>query len=132
MTSITEIRERQRRVDEAKQSFGQTQQSFAQSQQALAALPEALKRLSRQVGGIRQTIDANQEVSAGTLDVLAQTCVWVERVYDRLDDLTAEQRVTNQLLAELVAVQKSVIQDDVTREQDIVLRQAHKRALGGG
>lgn len=132
MTSIAEIRDRHRRVDEAKQSFGQAQQSFAQSQQALAALPEALKKLSRQVGGIRQTIDANQEVSAGTLDVLAQTCVWVERVYDRLDDLTAEQRVTNQLLAELVAVQKSVIQDDVTREQDIVLRQAHKRALGGG
>lgn len=132
MTSITEIRERQRRVDEAKQSFGQTQQSFAQSQQALAALPEALKRLSRQVGGIRQTIDANHEVSAGTLDVLAQTCVWVERVYDRLDDLTAEQRVTNQLLAELVAVQKSVIQEDVTREQGIVLREAHHRALGGG
>lgn len=122
MSTILDIREKKGQGERV---------SFGQSQQALADLPASMRTLTKSVQSVRRMLEQGREVSAGTLDVLAETCVWVERIYDRLDDLTAEQRVTNQLLAELVAVQKSVIQDDVRVERDSALAEARHRALGG-
>lgn len=51
----------------------------------------------------------------------------LERIHDRLDAVAVESRVTNILLAELVAIHQTVITDDTDAVREAVREEAYRR-----
>ena len=110
---------------------GTTKPSFAQSQQALSELPVLFSTLSAQLADVQKTIRRHAKQSVDPTPVLQETQQWVERTYDVVGDLLVEQRITNQLLAELVGLQRHIINPDDSSLHRVPMAEARRRALGG-
>lgn len=109
--------------------------AFGQSYEAVAQIPQALETLSKQMASVNRMLKQHAEASRvrkEQADADAQyEAGWAERLHDRVDALLVEQRVTNVLLAELVATQKEIIRDDVTFEADQLRARAYRRVRNG-
>lgn len=110
---------------------GTTKPSFAQSQQALSELPVLFSTLSAQLADVQKIIRRHAKQSVDPTPVLQETQAWVERTYDVVGDLLVEQRITNQLLAELVGLQRQIINPEDSSLHRVPMAEARHRALGG-
>lgn len=107
--------------------------SYKQKQDFIEDLPKAIETISRQLKGIqRQLISNDERAEQADMKELKLAEQLHGRLHDRLDALCIEQRVTNVLLAELVAVQKAVITDDISHEREILRSQAYTQVIEGG
>lgn len=105
---------------------------FGQSQEAVAQIPQALEMISKQISSLQRLLRQHAESSKTTSDETdSHANGWAERLHDRVDALLVEQRVTNYLLAELVATQKLIIRDDVTDDARQLRGEAYRRVLNG-
>lgn len=109
--------------------------AFGQSYDAVAQIPQALETLSKQMASVQRMLKQHAEASRlrkerSDADAMHEAG-WAERLHDRVDALLVEQRVTNMLLAELVATQKEIIRDDVTYEADQLRTRAYRRVRNG-
>lgn len=104
-------------------------------QRAAQEIPEALGTISNQIAKMQRVIlqhaDAQERAMKAQADERAYEVGWSERVHDRLDALLVETRVTNHLLAELVAVQKAIISDDTFMARRDIKADAYARILNG-
>lgn len=105
--------------------------SFAQSQQAISELPVLFSTVSSQLADMQKTLRRREKQQVDLSPVLAETQAWVERTYDVVGDLLVEQRITNQLLAELVGLQRHILNPDEPGVHQLPLSEARHRALGG-
>ena len=105
--------------------------SFGKTQQLLTELPAMLQQMQEQSIGLQKSIkwQVNQMSKQSTL--AESQYELTNRVYDRIDALTAETRVTNVLLAELVAIHKSVVSDTNNAERERVRQDAYATVLNG-
>lgn len=105
--------------------------SFGKTQQLLTELPAMLQQMQEQSIGLQKSIKW-QVSQMGKQSTLAESQYeLVNRVYDRIDALTVETRVTNVLLAELVAIHKSVVSDTNNAERERVRNDAYETVLSG-
>lgn len=124
MTNVSDLKQEQRR--------GAIHESpFAKSQQMIKELPAMFQGMQKQMVGLQRIMKEQVSVSQKQSDLLQNEHDLMERVHDRLDALAVESRVTNLLLAELVAVQQSVIHDDVTDEREAIRADVYNKILNG-
>lgn len=75
-----------------------------------------------------------QELDVKSVDELGRLHLTVERVHDRIDSLVVEQRATNMLLSQLLAVHSmiaSVDADEVYRSADMMRSDVYQRIQNG-
>lgn len=104
-------------------------------QNALLQTPEALGMISRQLAGMRKLLldEAERRMASANQSQVEHEhqSGWVERLHDRMDALLIESRVANELLAQLVAIQRSVIPTDTTTDERQIKDAAYHRVLNG-
>lgn len=110
-------------------------QRKADAQRVLLEIPEALGAISSQVGRMHRMLAQHADMQLAQARRVAEEQAyeagWAERVHDRLDALLVESRTTNHLLAELVAIQKSIITDDTFVARRDIKADAYARILNG-
>lgn len=103
----------------------------ARAQMAMAEIPELFKTLGKQQGAIFRAINEQTAVIKDQLKMNTNQRDWTERLHDRIDALAIEGRVTNMLLAELVAVHKSIVKEDITESSEAIRGDAYTRVMNG-
>lgn len=98
---------------------------------AMAEIPDLFKTLGKQQGAIYRAINEQTAVLKDVLQTDINQRDWTERLHDRVDALAIEGRVTNVLLAELVAIHKSVVIEDTTKSSEAIRGDAYNRVLNG-
>lgn len=97
----------------------------------LADMPVLFDTLKKQNTGIYKLLKEQNEMIGKKLATDQSNHDWTERVQDRIDALAVETRVTNYLLAELVAVHKSMLTANIDAERDVIRNEAYNRILNG-
>lgn len=92
-------------------------------------LPVLLKGVHKQMAQMNQllkeqTVASRKEAHAS--DVQLQ---WLERIHDRLDTIAVENRVTNLLLSELVALNRSIITEETDELREEIRNDVYHRVL---
>lgn len=100
-------------------------------QQLLMKLPKVVQGVSKKVTEIKELSEEQLNLIKERQEVGKQQVVLLDRLFDRIGALIQEQRVTNMLLSELVALQRVVIPDDVRHESDVTRLNAYHRVLNG-
>lgn len=103
----------------------------AKAHLAMAELPGLVKALGKQQGGIYRTLTEQTHVLNNILKTDVNQRDWTERLHGRMDALAIEGRVTNVLLAELVAVHKSIVQEDIATSSMAIRNDAYDRVMNG-
>lgn len=101
-------------------------------QMVLAQLPELFTALSKQMTSVQKMMKYEIDLDEKALRLAKGQQDWTERVHDRLDALTMETRVTNMLLADLVATHKAILSEDTGAAADAIREAAYRRVLTGG
>lgn len=105
--------------------------SFARNQQMQAQMPQYLKQMTKQLATL-QSITKEQYNLLKKQTAQSQSEIhWMEQIHDRLDSLIVESRVTNLLLAELIALQRVVIPEETDGNREAVRNDAYRRILNG-
>lgn len=107
----------------------QTHMTFGQMQQLVLTLPKAMDKLQEQTKQIEKDIKQELAIIQAQTKLSEQSISLLELVHDRLDALAIESRVTNVLLAELVAIHQTMITDDTEPLQEIIRHQAYTKVL---
>lgn len=92
-------------------------------------LPVLLKGVQKQMTQMNQLVKEQTVASrkqAHASDVQLQ---WLERIHDRLDTIAVENRVTNLLLSELVALNRSIITEETDELREEIRNDAYGRVL---
>lgn len=87
----------------------------------------SLKGLQKQMTQVQQLLKEQTIATRKQLQSSDAQRHWLERIHDRLDAATVESRVTNLLLAELVAIHQTVINDDTDEVREAVREEAYRR-----
>lgn len=103
----------------------------ARAQMAMAEIPELFKTLGKQQASIYRAINEQTAVIKDQLTTTINQRDWTERLHDRVGALAVEGRVTNVLLAELVALHKSIVKEDITESSEAIRSDAYDRVLNG-
>ena len=104
---------------------------FEQRQQGVAELNQTYKLLTKQTNITHQLL--KEEIKQLKLQNKAAQhhTEWTQRLHDRMDALLVENRVTNLLLSEMVALQQSVIHDDTDGVREAIRTDAYNKVLNG-
>lgn len=100
------------------------------SQMIVAELPDLFKKLGKQNQAVFTAIKEQTAVVENQLKTEINQRDWTERLHGRLDALAIEGRVTNMLLAELVAAHKTMA-GTIEHSSEHIRSQAYNRALNG-
>jgi len=106
--------------------------AFQQNQRIARQMPGILRGLHEEIKTVTDIVASSEAKQSKQLDVAKQQALWTERLHDRMDALIAETRVTNLLLAELVALQQSVISEPVDALCEDIRHEAYVRVSNGG
>lgn len=109
--------------------------SFAQTQKLIDGMPELFVGLNKQINTLQKAVREQSRVQANVakkqIAVAQKEHLLLERIHDRLDSLLVEGQVTNVLLSELIAIQRSVITDNVDGQRDAIRNEAYDQILSG-
>ncbi|MCR6108570.1 hypothetical protein HXA34_19980 [Salipaludibacillus agaradhaerens] len=86
----------------------------------LSVLTKWLRRQTNLIKDQTTTSQKQVEMSNSQLQ-------WLELIHDRLDTVAMESRVTNMLLAELVALHQLVVSDDTNEARDAIRNDVYQR-----
>ena len=106
--------------------------AFKRNQRIAEQMPGVLMGLHKQMKQVVEVVGESSEWSIKQADILKDQRVSLDRLHDRLDSLVVESRVTNVLLAELVALQQAVITEPVDDLREAVRNEAYARIVNGG
>lgn len=107
------------------------QSPFAQQQQIMNDLPVYFKALYKQMAAVSQTMKEQIDLTRKQLSVAQTELQWTEQVHDRLDSLLVENRVTNLLLSELIAMQRVLIPEETDGIREAIRSDAYGKILSG-
>lgn len=107
------------------------QSPFAQQQQIMNDLPVYFKALCKQMATVSQTMKEQIDLTRKQLSVAQTELQWTEQVHDRLDSLLVENRVTNLLLSELIAMQRVLIPEETDGIREAIRSDAYGKILSG-
>lgn len=104
---------------------------FEQKQQGVAELNQTYKLLTKQTTVTHQLL--KEEIKQLKLQNKAtqHNTEWTQRLHDRMDALLVENRVTNLLLSEMVALQQTLIHDDTDSAREAIRTDAYNKVLNG-
>ena len=108
--------------------------SFAQTQQLLVEMPKMLQHLEQQNEATQRLLKRQLQMMQKQVDATSSTGSMLGLVGDRLDTLTVEQKVTNLLLSELIAIHQTIIHDasnEVEDKRDVIRNYAYMKVLNG-
>jgi len=97
-------------------------------QQLLTDLPKALQQLQKQSVDTQRAVSEQVGILSQQQQISEQQLELTKRMIDQLDRLTLETRVTNVLLAELVAIHQSVVPGTEDIQRAIVRQAAYEEA----
>ncbi|WP_078598659.1 hypothetical protein [Evansella clarkii] len=86
-----------------------------------------IKGIQKQVSLAKEQVASSQK----QLEASKAQLQWLELIHDRLDTVATESRVTNMLLAELVALHQSIVKDDTNEARDAIRNDAYHRVRNG-
>lgn len=103
----------------------------ARNKLVIAELPELFKTFGKQNAAVHRAIKEQTAILQNQLTIQVNQRDWTERLHERMDAMTIESRVTNVLLAELVAVHKSVVSENIELSREAIRNDAYNRVLNG-
>lgn len=98
---------------------------------AIAELPEMFKTFGKQNAAVHRAIKEQTAILQNQLTIQVNQRDWTERLHERMDAIAIESRVTNVLLAQLVAIHKSVVVENIDSRQEDIRSDAYHRVLNG-
>ena len=84
-----------------------------------------LKGLQKQMGQTQNLMKEQVLIARKQLKASDAELQWMDRLHDRLDSLVVENRVTNVLLSELVALHQTVVTDDTDEAREAIRNDAY-------
>jgi len=108
--------------------------SFAQTQQLLVDMPKMLKHMEQQNDEVQRLLKRQVQMMQKQTDITSSTVSMLGLVSDRLDTLAVENKVTNLLLSELVAIHQTIVHDssnEIAEKRDVIRNYAYMTVLNG-
>lgn len=118
-------------LETASQNKWKPQMSFGQSQEMIQQLPTYFKAVYKQMNHLQQMAKEQLSVSKKHAAVSENELEWTKLLHDRMDSLLVESRVTNMLLAELIALQRLIIPEDTDEMREAIRNDAYNKVLNG-
>lgn len=131
MSNVAEIRPLTQKRKTGSTSSSQVQTPFTQAQQAMSELPQYIRMLNKQMAVLQNIAKEQLSVAKKQAATEQYHVEWMERLYDRMDSLIVESRVTNMLLSELIALQRLVLPEDTDESREAIRNDVYNRILNG-
>lgn len=131
MSNVAEIRSLTQKRKTGLTSPSQAQTPFTQAQQVMNELPQCIRMLNKQMAVLQNIAKEQLSIAEKQATTEQRHVEWTERLYDRMDSLIVESRVTNMLLSELIALQRLILPEDTDESREAIRNDAYNRILNG-
>ncbi|KQY83679.1 hypothetical protein ASD24_29630 [Paenibacillus sp. Root52] len=99
---------------------------FAEQQQLIAQFPLIIKNMHKQTALFQQVMKGQMNISVNQLNAINKQINLSERLLHKVDELARETKITNILLADLIAIHRTVVADDTDGQRDYILATAQR------